>query len=309
LNGSVREGLRLDDEHLAECRTVLAASLLEGQVVVISGGGSGIGRATAWLAARLGATVVVCGRDREKLERTAAALKGRQWRCEAFALNIRQRDEVEAMFEFVYREHDRVDILINSAGGQYPQAATDFSEKGWHAVVDTNLTGTFHMMQCAARHWIRRELVGSVVSVVVSPRGLHHVAHTCAARAGVVAFTEAVAVEWAPLGIRVNCVAPGVIRTEGWATYGEDVRRRYSNSNPMRMEGTPWDIAEACLYIGGPGGRFITGQTIHVNGGANLWGETWTLGKPDYFVEASRAWDSLVEPYANPNEGSDAACK
>jgi citronellol/citronellal dehydrogenase len=309
LNGSVREGLRLDDEYLAERRTVLAASLLEGQVVVISGGGSGIGRATAWLAARLGATVVVCGRDGEKLERTAAALKGRQRRCEAFALNIRQRNEVEAMFEFVYREHGRVDILINSAGGQYPQAATDFSEKGWQAVVDTNLTGTFHMMQCAARHWIRRGLVGSVVSVVVSPRGLHHVAHTCAARAGVVAFTEAVAVEWAPLGIRVNCVAPGVIRTEGWATYGEDVHQRYTNSNPMRMEGTPWDIAEACLYIGGPGGRFITGQNIHVNGGANLWGETWTLGKPDYFVEASRAWESLAEPVVHPSERSHSAGK
>jgi citronellol/citronellal dehydrogenase len=115
------------------------------------------------------------------------------------------------------------------------------------------------------------------------------VAHTLAARAGVVAFSEAVAVVWAPLGIRVNCVAPGSIESEGWAVYAEDVRRTYPEANPLRRAGTPWDIAEAVLYLGAAGG-FVTGQTLHVNGGSDLWGETWTAGKPAWFVEASAAW-------------------
>jgi citronellol/citronellal dehydrogenase len=157
-------------------------------------------------------------------------------------------------------------------------------------VIDTNLSGTFNMMQRAARHWRDTTSPGSIVTIVVSPRGLHQVAHTCAARAGVVAFSEAVAVEWAPLGIRVNCIGPGAIVSEGWAVYAKEVRARYPQTSPMRRAGTPWEVAEAALFVGGPGGAFITGQTLYVNGGGNLWGEVWTAGKPPYFVEASSAW-------------------
>ena len=115
-------------------------------------------------------------------------------------------------------------------------------------------------------------------------------AHSSAARAGVTALTEALAVEWAPLGIRLNCIAPGAIASEGWAVYREDLPRRYAQASPLRRAGTPWEVAEAVLFIGGPAGRFITGQTLHVNGGTNLWGETWTAGKPAWFTAASQAW-------------------
>ena len=177
--------------------------------MVISGAGSGIGRATAWLAARLGAHVVLCGRTKDKLARVVAALAQAGFAAESAALDIRQRGAVDQLFADLFDRLRRVDLLVNSAGGQFPQAAIDFSEKGWRAVIDTNLNGTFNMMQSVARQWRTAAQPGSIVSIVVSPRGLHQVAHTCAARAGVAALTESVAVEWAPLGIRVNCIAPG----------------------------------------------------------------------------------------------------
>ena len=287
---------KLSDEELAALPVRLAQDLLSNQVVVISGGGSGIGRATAWLAARLGARVVICGRNPDKLKSTSDALLARGLNCESVTLDIRLRESVGALFDTVLGRHGRVDLLINSAGGQFPQAAIDFTEKGWRAVIDTNLTGTFNMMQRAAQACRDTKTTGSIVSIVVSPRGLHQVAHTCAARAGVIAFSEAVAVEWAPLGIRVNCIAPGAIVSEGWATYAEPIRARYPETSPMRRAGTPWEIAHAALFVGGPAGSFITGQTLGVNGGGNLWGEIWTAGKPDWYDQASRAWAAPDEP-------------
>ncbi len=280
----------LSDADLANHACSLAPGLLQGRTVVISGAGSGIGRATAWLAARLGAHVVLCGRTKEKLARVVVALEQAGLRAESATLDIRQRAAVDQLFADLFDRLRRVDLLVNSAGGQFPQAAMDFSEKGWRAVIDTNLNGTFNMMQSVARQWRTAAQPGSIVSIVVSPRGLHQVAHTCAARAGIAALTESVAVEWAPLNIRVNCIAPGAIVSEGWAAYPEDISRRYAQASPLRRAGSAWEVAEAALFIGGPGGQFITGQTLHVNGGSNLWGETWTAGKPAWFVEASRAW-------------------
>jgi citronellol/citronellal dehydrogenase len=289
------ESFALDDEALTALPSSLATNLLADRVVIISGGGSGIGRSTAWLAARLGAQVIVSGRTLEKLTQVSAALTARGLKCNAITVDIRDRDAVDALFTSVLDRYGRIDLLVNSAGGQFPQAAIDCSEKGWRAVVDTNLSGTFNMMQRAARHWRAAASPGSIVTIVVSPRGLHQVAHTCAARAGVVAFSEAVAVEWAPLGIRVNCIAPGAIVSEGWAVYAKEVRARYPQTSPMRRAGTPWEVAETALFVGGPGGAFITGQTLQVNGGGNLWGEVWTAGKPAYFVEASRVWQEAPD--------------
>lgn len=272
--------------------SALAGNSFAGRTVLVSGGGSGIGEATANLAARLGAQVVICGRKLEKLSRVSEAIQSQGLRCEPIALDIRDRAAVDATLADVFARYGGIDLLINSAGGQFPQDAIDFSEKGWRAVIDTNLTGTFNVMQCAARLWREHDRPGSIVTIVVSSRGLHQVAHSCAARAGVIAFSEAVAVEWAPLRIRVNCIAPGAIESAGWAVYDASVRQRYPQACPMRRAGTPFDIAEAALFVGGPGGGFITGQTLHVNGGSNLWGETWTLGKPPYFIEASRAWET-----------------
>jgi citronellol/citronellal dehydrogenase len=284
--------LSLSDADLAAHPTNLAAGSFASRTVLVTGGGGGIGRAAAWLAARLGARVAIAGRRAERLEPAAKAMAAQGFDCLALTVDIRQRDSVDALFDRAAEAWGAPpDLLINSAGGQFPQPAIDYTEKGWRAVIDTNLTGTFNAMQAAARRWRDAQRPGSIVTIVVSPRGLHNVAHTCAARAGVKAFSEAVAVEWAPLGIRVNCIAPGAIRSEGWQVYQPEVRARYENSNPLRIAGSPWQVAEAALFIGGPAGGFITGETMEMSGGGHLWGETWTTDKPQWFRDATKVVD------------------
>jgi citronellol/citronellal dehydrogenase len=282
----------MDDRHkhgltnaeLVAHPTVFAADLFKDQVVVVSGGAGGIGRAIAWLFARLGAHVALVGRNQAKLDVLAAGLAGRDLKASAYVADIREPDAVDALFDAVWSAHGRIDNLVNSAGGQFPQAAIDFSVKGWNAVIDTNLNGTWYMMQAAARRWRDHKHPGSIVNiVVVTTHGLYGIAHTIAARSGVIGLSRAVAVEWAPLQIRVNCVAPGAIETEGWNVYTPQARAAYPRSNPMMRAGSPWDIAEACVYLAAPSGRFITGETLTVDGGGQLWGETWTTGKPSYF--------------------------
>src|SRR3981189_3656662 len=274
----------LTDAELATHPTVFAADALKGMVVVVSGGAGGIGRAIAWLFARLGGHVVVVGRNQAKLDALVADLTGRDLKASAYVADIREPEAVGALFDTVWTAHGRVDSLINSAGGQFPQAAIDFSTKGWNAVIDTNLNGTWYMMQAAAKRWRDHKHPGSIVNiVVVTTHGLYGIAHTIAARSGVIGLSRAVAVEWAPLNIRVNCVAPGAIETEGWNVYAKEARATYPRSNPMMRAGSPWDIAEACVYLAGPSGKFITGETLTVDGGGQLWGETWTTGKPEYF--------------------------
>jgi citronellol/citronellal dehydrogenase len=272
------------DAELSTHPTVYAADALKDQVAIVSGGAGGIGRAIAWLFARLGAHVVVVGRDQDKLDTLVAGLAVRNLKASAHAADIREPEAVDALFERVWAAHNRLDIVVNSAGGQFPQPAIDFSIKGWNAVINTNLNGTWYMMQAAAQRWRDHKHPGNIVNiVVVTTHGLYGIAHTIAARSGVIGLTRAVAVEWAPLNIRVNCIAPGAIETEGWNVYTEAARATYPRSNPMMRAGSPWDIAEACVYLAAPSGKFVTGETLTVDGGGQLWGETWTTGKPEYF--------------------------
>jgi citronellol/citronellal dehydrogenase len=278
------EKLGLTDDELAVHPTVFAPDALKDQVVVVSGGAGGIGRAIAWLFARLGAHVAAVGRDQGKLDALVVQLASRHLKASAHVADIREPDAVNAMFDAVWAARGRVDILVNSAGGQFPQPAIDFSVKGWNTVINTNLNGTWYMMQAAAQRWRDRKHPGSIINiVVVTTHGLYGIAHTIAARSGVIGLSRAVAVEWAPLDIRVNCIAPGAIETEGWKVYTKEARAAYPRSNPMMRAGSPWDIAEASVYLAGSSGKFITGETLTVDGGGQLWGETWTTGKPEYF--------------------------
>ena len=234
------------------------------------------------VAAAAGAAILAAGGS--AVDAVVAHLTSRNLKASAHPADIRDPDAVSALFDTVWAAHGRVDCLINSAGGQFPQAAIDFSIKGWNAVIDTNLNGTWYMMQAAAKRWRDHKHPGSIVNiVVVTTHGLYGIAHTIAARSGVIGLSRSVAVEWAPLNIRVNCVAPGAIETEGWKVYRPEVRAAYPRSNPMKRAGSPWDIAQACVYLAGPAGGFVTGETLTVDGGGQLWGETWTTGKPEYF--------------------------
>jgi citronellol/citronellal dehydrogenase len=273
----------LDDEALATHPTVYAEGSLRGRTALISGGAGGLGRATAWLMGRLGARIVLAGRNAAKLADAAEAMQAKDIDARVHALDIREPEAVQALFDALGAD-DGIDMLVNSAGGQYPQAAIDFSAKGWNAVINTNLNGTWYMMQAAARQWRDTGREGSIVNiVVVVSHGLYGLAHTVAARAGVVGLSRAVAVEWAPLGIRVNCIAPGAIETPGWKVYTAETLAGYPNSNPMKRVGTAWEIAEACVYLAGPASSYVTGEVLNVSGGSQLWGETWAIPKPDYF--------------------------
>ena len=273
-----------DPNFLWSTPTVYRPDLLKGQVALVSGGGSGIGRATALLLARLGAQVVICGRTQARLDAVAKFARGKKVRVLPVATNIREPEQVAALLARVHAEFGRLDLLVNNAGGQFPGAAIDFPAKGWNAVINNNLNGTWYMMQAAAQYWRKRRKPGSIVNiVVVGERGMPGVAHTVAARIGVIGLSRTVAVEWAPLNIRVNCLAPGLTATEGLDVYPPEAKKEFPRANPMRRPGTPMEIAQAVVYLGASSGSFVTGEVLTVDGGGKLWGELWTAGRPAWF--------------------------
>lgn len=271
-------------ETLWSAETVYRPDLFKGKVALVSGAGSGIGRATALLFARLGAKLVICGRTPEKLDAIAEFVRGKGGEVLCVPTNVREPEQVDALFQQAQAHYGRIDYTVNNAGGQFPQNAIDYAPKGWNAVINNNLNGTWLMMQRAAQHWRDHGGPGSIVNiVVVIERGMPGVAHTVAARAGIIGATRTVAVEWAPLGVRVNCVAPGLTATEGLDVYPPEARKEFPLANPLKRPGTPMEIAESVIYLSASSGSFITGEVVTVDGGGKLWGELWTAGRPDYY--------------------------
>ncbi len=296
-----RDLFGLDDHELLTQPTVYDSELFKGKTVLISGGGTGIGRGIAVLYARLGANVVICGRRQELLEETANLIREgiserQRVKVMTYAMNIREPEAVQSLINWVWETFGGLDVLINNGGGQFAQDAIDFSTKGWNAVIDTNLNGTWYMMQTAARRWRDENQPGNIINIVVNIyRGTLQATHSAAARAGVVYVSKSVAVEWAPLDIRVNCVAPGAIASNGLRNYPRQAAEKFKYANPTRRAGNVWDIAEACAYLGSPAGEFITGETLSVDGGYQMLGEIWAAGEPDYFREGRGAKTSRAD--------------
>jgi NAD(P)-dependent dehydrogenase (short-subunit alcohol dehydrogenase family) len=273
-------------EALASAPMVFRDDLYAGQVVLVSGGGGGFGRAMTFLFARLGATVAICGRKPEKLAETADGVRRLLGRDAVIThpMTIRDPDQCTALIDDVWRRCGRLDLLVNNAGGQFPQAAIDFTPKGWLAVIDTNLNGTWYMMQAAARRWRDAGVPGSIVNIVANVwRGMPQVAHTCAARAGVIYLSKTLSTEWAPLKIRVNCVSPGSINSEGLNVYDPAAAAQFEKTNPMQTLGDAYDVGQAVAYLGAASAKFVTGEVLVVDGGNCQWGDVWPAGKPDYF--------------------------
>ena len=274
------------DAELAALPLSFREGAFAGKAVAISGAGRGMGRALAFQFARLGAKLAIIGRNAERLDSAAEALRRLGADVYAKAGTIRDPDQVQAFIDGAWDHLGGLDILVNNAGGQFAQAAIDISPKGWNAVIDTNLTGTWNMTQAAGRRWRDAGRPGNVVSIVaVVSRGMPGVAHSIAARAGVISFSRTLAVEWAPLNIRVNCVAPGIIATEGMSVYSEEVRADLPRTNLMKRFGSVLDVTNAVCYLAGECGAFITGEVLTVDGGYQLWGDQWTIPRPEYFSQ------------------------
>ena len=281
----------ISDDELFNRESVFRPDLLAGKRLLVTGGGSGMGKATAILAARLGARVAICGRDSDKLARVQSLIAEASGQ-EIFArsVNIRDPDAVETFIGEIHNSFGGLDTLVNNAGGQFPQDAIDFSRKGWLAVIDTNLNGSWWMMQEAAKRWRDSGAPGNIINIVANvERGMPQAAHTCAARAGIIYLSKTLATEWAPFDIRVNCIGPGVIETEGFAVYPEEALVRFHKANPMKMRGDAWDVAQKIVYLASPAARFINGELSIIDGGQAQWGVIWPGGMPEYFDESGAA--------------------
>jgi citronellol/citronellal dehydrogenase len=275
---------QIADARLDTAPLTLAPGLFRGRTVLVSGGGSGIGKSIAWMFGRLGASVALCGRSPDRLTLVEAAMRARSWPVLACAADIRDEVSVTALFDRIEQRFGGIDLLVNNAGGQYPQAAIAVKPKGWRAVVETNLTGTWQMMQAAAQRWIAAGRGGTIVNITAAnSRGMPGIIHSSAARAGVANASRTAAVEWAPHDIRINCVAPGLIDSGGLSSYSESARAGFHRANPQRSLGDPWDVAQLVGFLASDAAKFITGTTIEIDGGGSLWGDLWTIERPAAF--------------------------
>lgn len=257
-----------------ELASIFRPGLFDGQVVFITGGGTGIGRAVARELASLGASVAICSRKMEHLEKTRAEIEAAGGQVFARACNIRSEEEVNQTVQAALERFGRLDGLVNNAGGQFFSPTEQITPRGWQAVIETNLTGNFYMSQAVMRHWMR-EHGGAIVSVVIDIwRGFPHLAHSSAARAGVVNLTQTLAVEWAQYGIRLNAVAPGLIASTGLSTYPDAVKASLQESlrdNPARRMGTESEVAAAILFLLSPAAAYISGATLRVDAASSLY--------------------------------------
>jgi citronellol/citronellal dehydrogenase len=242
---------------------------MSGQVIVVTGGGSGIGRCTAHELASLGAHAVLVGRKLEKLQATAAEIVADAGLASFHACDIRDEEAVKSMVGEIVAAHGRIHGLVNNAGGQYITPLEKISAKGWQAVIDTNLTGGFLVarecyLQSMAAHG------GAIVNIVADIWGsMPGMGHSGAARAGMVSFTETAALEWAQSGVRVNAVAPGYIASSGMDHYPPEagpMLREMRSTVPLGRFGNEAETSAAITFLLSPAASFISGTVLRVDG-------------------------------------------
>jgi peroxisomal trans-2-enoyl-CoA reductase len=254
-----------------------APSLMKDLVAIVTGGGTGIGRATAVELLQLGARVAIGSRKPEHLEPTVKELSS-LGEVIALPCDIREPESVAAFVGGVLEKFSRVDVLINNAGGQFPSPAEHLQPRGWDAVIRNNLNGTFYMTREVATRALIPQRSGAIVNVIANiARGFPGMVHTGAARAGVENMTKTLAVEWAQHDVRVNAVAPGIIQSSGIAQYPPELVQAGVQRTPQKRIGTVEETAHAIVYLASPAAAFITGVTLQIDGGASLWGDTWLI--------------------------------
>ncbi len=261
---------------------IFRQDLLKDRNIIVTGGGSGIGLEIVRECSRLGANLAIGARKAERLIAARDEIQAHGGQIHASVLDIRDPDAVSEWVDSVAEKWGgRIDVLVNNAGGQFPSPAAAIRPKGWRAVVDTNLNGTWFMSQAVGQKMMQTE-GGKIINIVANMwRGFPGMAHTGAARAGVVNLTKTLSLEWARHNILVNAVAPGVIRSSGLDTYPEAVRASVETEVPkhipLKRLGTMHDVVWSVVYLASQAGDYITGETICVDGGQAHWGTVFPV--------------------------------
>ncbi|RJF93619.1 SDR family oxidoreductase [Sphingomonas cavernae] len=265
-------------------QSIFRPGLFEGQTIIVTGGGSGIGRCVAHELASLGAHVVILGRKLEKLEAVKAEILSDGLQVSAHVCDIRDEAVVAATVDAILAEQRRIDGLVNNAGGQFFSPLKDISTKGFEAVVRNNLTGGFNMMREVHNRWMAAN-GGAIVNMIVDMwMGLPNFAHSGAARAGMYSLTQSAACEWAPSGVRVNSLAAGMIMSSGFDNYSGDAVTFIRNAErniPMQRVGTVSEVSAAIAFLLSPAAAFITGTCLRVDGGGPNARRSWKLESHD----------------------------
>lgn len=258
---------------------IFRPGLLDGQVGIVTGGGSGFGRAIALELAALGARVVVCGRRLQALEQTVAGAAA--GRVRAATCDIRCEEEVAALVDGVLEREGRVDLLINNAGGQFMAPAEEITPKGFRTVMRLNVEGTWLMTHAVATKAMIPAGSGKVVSITLSPHnGLPGMAHSSAARAAVENLMRVLSIEWARHGIRLNAIAAGQFATDTLLTkYPEPIVASLAETIPLGRLGEAEEIAWTVAHLASPAGDFVSGTVLTIDGARDDWLGRWPPGE------------------------------
>ena len=260
-------------------QSIYRAGLFAGQTIIVTGGGSGIGRCTAHELAALGAHVALVGRTPEKLATVRAEIAEDGGSASAHPCDIRDEALVGQTIDAVLRLRGRLDGLVNNAGGQYRAPMKSISTKGFEAVLRSNLTGGFIFMREAYTRWMENN-GGAIVNIIADIwHGWPDFAHSGAARGGMLTLSETAACEWGAAGVRVNTVAPGGIASSGFDTYSPEAKAKildYTRTVPLQRFGTEAETASAIVYLLSPAAAYITGTCVRVDGGTPNARGTWT---------------------------------
>jgi citronellol/citronellal dehydrogenase len=267
---------------MTEYRSPLAADANAGRTALVTGGGTGIGRAAARELARTSARLAICGRRPEPLEAVRAELAEAGHEVLALPCDIREPEQVSELVDAVLARFGRIDVLVNNAGGQFVSQPESISLKGWRAVHRLNVDASWDLTRTVAERSMIPERGGLVVFIGFSPRrGMPLMAHSAAARAAMENLAGSLAIEWSRYGIRAVSIACGAIDTEGMQGYGEAIVQQAIDTVPLGRLGLPEEVGSVIAFLASPGGAYITGTTIVVDGGVDAWGLGFPPPKPE----------------------------